>query len=422
MGLKEGIPEHPVHVGAILGICFGGLAFLVSLSICFITCYRRRFAFRHHPDYASAAFKRAPKKDLSSTSLKSSASSISMKSPVCPGHGQRLEPMVPDKKIPPSSSGPLHQHLESQQFKGEAYHMESEKGDFTPENDEKTMEKYLEEKKQKLGTLHFTVQYDQKKMSLVVTILRACDLPAKDPANVTADPYIKLQLLPDKRHKVKTRVLRKTLNPTYDEIFTFYGISVNQLQSITFHFVVVSFDRFSRDEIIGEVVYPLADVELGHKEKTICKEIVPRQQKIVTQGRGELLVSLCYQPVANRLTVVILKARDLPKMDVTGLSDPYVKIYLLYDGQRVAKKKTHVKKRTVNPVFNESFVFDVPSNEGLENIGLELLLLDYDRVTKNEVIGRLDLGVHTKGNELCHWSEVVNCPRKQIAQWHKLKE
>lgn len=37
------------------------------------------------------------------------------------------------------------------------------------------------------------------------------------------------------------------------------------------------------------------------------------------QGRGEILISLCYQPAANRLTVVILKARNLPKMDLTGL-------------------------------------------------------------------------------------------------------
>ena len=39
-----------------------------------------------------------------------------------------------------------------------------------------------------------------------------------------------------------------------------------------------------------------------------------------SQGRGELLVSLCYQPAANRLGVVVLKARNLPKMDITGLS------------------------------------------------------------------------------------------------------
>ncbi len=42
--------------------------------------------------------------------------------------------------------------------------------------------------------------------------------------------------------------------------------------------------------------------------------------QLKTQGRGEILVSLCYQPAANRITAVVLKARNLPKMDLTGLS------------------------------------------------------------------------------------------------------
>ena len=44
-----------------------------------------------------------------------------------------------------------------------------------------------------------------------------------------SDPYVKLQLLPDKQHKVKTRVMRRTLNPVYDEDFTFYGVNFDQL-------------------------------------------------------------------------------------------------------------------------------------------------------------------------------------------------
>ena len=44
-----------------------------------------------------------------------------------------------------------------------------------------------------------------------------------------SDPYVKLQLLPEKQHKVKTRVLRRTINPVYDEDFTFYGVNFNQL-------------------------------------------------------------------------------------------------------------------------------------------------------------------------------------------------
>lgn len=108
-----------------------------------------------------------------------------------------------------------------------------------------------------------------------------------------------------------------------------------------------------------------------------------------TQGRGEVLLSLCWQPTASRLTVVVLKARNLPRMDVTGLADPYVKLYLQFDGQRLVKKKTHVKKRTLNPVFNESFVFDLPpaaaQATNLDKLSLQVLLLDWDRVTKNEV-------------------------------------
>jgi len=76
---------------------------------------------------------------------------------------------------------------------------------------------------------------------------------------------------------------------------------------------------------------------------------------------------------------------------LTFISDPYVKIYLRYNGQRIAKKKTHVKKRTLNPVFNESFLFDLPTagegmvGGGMNNISLELYVLDWDQMTKNEV-------------------------------------
>ncbi|XP_052121648.1 synaptotagmin-4, partial [Frankliniella occidentalis] len=278
-----------------------------------------------------------------------------------------------------------------------------------------------------LGQLTFKLRYRQDKSTLVVTVVKCKNLPAKDPGLGSCDPYVKLQLLPDKQHKVKTRVLRKSRDPQYDEDFTFYGINANQLQSITLHFVVLSFDRYSRDDIIGEVFCTLSSVDLSNKDnhqQMLTKNILPRSLKIRSQGRGEILVSLCWQPAANRLTVVILKARNLPKMDVTGLADPYVKMYLLVGGQRVAKKKTHVKKRTLNPVFNESFVLEVPAGaEGLESVSLEFLLLDWDRVTKNEVIGRLELGgSRCTGSALHHWNEVCNSPRRQIAEWHKLRE
>uniref|UniRef100_UPI00398EDAA9 synaptotagmin-11-like n=1 Tax=Pristiophorus japonicus TaxID=55135 RepID=UPI00398EDAA9 len=272
-----------------------------------------------------------------------------------------------------------------------------------------------------LGAVNFAVDYNFPKKALVVTIQEAHGLPVMDETTQTSDPYIKVTILPEKKHRVKTRVLRKTLHPLFNETFTFYGIPYNQLHELTLHFLVLSFDRFSRDDVIGEVMVPLAGIDPGSGKVQLTQEILKRNlQKCVS--RGELLVSLCYQPVTHRMTVVVLKARHLPKMDITGLSDPYVKVNVFYGQKRVAKKKTHVKKCTLNPVFNESFVFDVGA-ELLSDVSVEFLVVDFDRTTKNEVVGMAVLGAagpSPSGVE--HWREICESPRRQVAKWHSLTE
>lgn len=166
------------------------------------------------------------------------------------------------------------------------FHSENEKekeGVCTPTKEtERENEKNYDDRNNKLGKLHFRLKYNFEKNALVVTIVKCTDLPAKDPNMGSSDPYVKLQLLPEKQHKVKTRVLRKTLNPIYDEDFTFYGINYNQLHGIALHFVALSFDRYSRDDVIGEVVCPLSTVDFGNSEKQIylSKEITPRNLKV----------------------------------------------------------------------------------------------------------------------------------------------
>lgn len=52
--------------------------------------------------------------------------------------------------------------------------------------------------------------------------LQARDLAAKD-ANGLSDPYVRVTLLPDKKHRLETKIKRRTLNPRWNETFYFEG-------------------------------------------------------------------------------------------------------------------------------------------------------------------------------------------------------
>lgn len=64
-----------------------------------------------------------------------------------------------------------------------------------------------------------------------------------------------------------------------------------------------------------------------------------------------------YDFQGNTLSVTVIQAEDLPALDMGGTSDPYVKVYLLPDKKK--KFETKVHRKTLNPVFNETFQFKV---------------------------------------------------------------
>lgn len=138
-----------------------------------------------------------------------------------------------------------------------------------------------DEKHEKLGILFFSLEYNFERKAFVVNIKEARGLPAMDEQSMTSDPYIKMTILPEKKHKVKTRVLRKTLDPAFDETFTFYGIPYTQIQELVLHFTVLSFDRFSRDDVIGEVLFPLSGIELSDGKMLMNREIIKRNVRVI---------------------------------------------------------------------------------------------------------------------------------------------
>ncbi|XP_058264071.1 synaptotagmin-7 isoform X3 [Hemibagrus wyckioides] len=269
---------------------------------------------------------------------------------------------------------------------------------------------------EKLGRIQFSVGYSFQDSTLTVKILKGQDLPAKDFSG-TSDPFVKIYLLPDKKHKLETKVKRKNLNPHWNETFLFEGFPYEKVRERTLYLQVLDYDRFSRNDPIGEVSIPLNKVELG-QHQSFWKDLKPCSDG--SGSRGDLLVSLCYNPTANTITVNIIKARNLKAMDIGGTSDPYVKVWLMHKDKRVEKKKTITIKRCLNPVFNESFPFDVPAHV-LRETTIIITVMDKDRLSRNDVIGKIYLSWKSGPAEVKHWKDMLSRPRTNVAQWHALK-
>ncbi|XP_038562378.1 synaptotagmin-7 isoform X2 [Micropterus salmoides] len=269
---------------------------------------------------------------------------------------------------------------------------------------------------EKLGRIQFSIGYSFQNTTLTVKVLRGQELPAKDFSG-TSDPFVKIYLLPDKKHKLETKIKRKNLNPHWNETFLFEGFPYEKVRERTLYLQVLDYDRFSRNDPIGEVSIPLNKVELG-QIKTFWKELKPCSDG--SGRRGDLLLSLCYNPTANTITVNIIKARNLKAMDIGGTSDPYVKVWLMHKDKRVEKKKTVTMKRCLNPVFNESFPFDVPAHV-LRETTIIITVMDKDRLSRNDVIGKIYLSWKSGPGEVKHWKDMLARPRTNVAQWHALK-
>ncbi|NWY17501.1 DOC2B protein, partial [Aphelocoma coerulescens] len=316
-----------------------------------------------------------------------------------------------------------------------------------------------------LGTLDFSLLYDQENNALHCTINKAKGLKPMD-HNGLADPYVKLHLLPgaSKANKLRTKTLRNTLNPTWNETLTYYGITDEDmirktlsaggqpLPSARAHcrISVCDEDKFRHNEFIGETRIPLKKLKPNQtKNFNICLE---KQLPVTSLGwggvwlwlypstaprlgafppqidktedksleeRGRILISLKYISQKQGLQVGIMRCAHLAAMDANGYSDPYVKIYLKPDEDKKSKHKTAVKKKTLNPEFNEEFFYEIKHGD-LAKKTLEVTVWDYDIGKSNDFIGGVVLGINAKGERLKHWFDCLKNKDKKIERWHTL--
>jgi serine/threonine protein kinase len=99
-------------------------------------------------------------------------------------------------------------------------------------------------------------------------------------------------------------------------------------------------------------------------------------------------------------------------MDPNGLADPFVKVSLLKpNGEERSKcQKTERKEKTLDPIFDESFFFDINDKE-LDHY-VYVAVWDWDRLSANDFIGGMGLKVGDIITETCEG--------QKIDSWYKL--
>ncbi|XP_075885697.1 rabphilin-3A [Nelusetta ayraudi] len=291
-----------------------------------------------------------------------------------------------------------------------------------------------------LGCLEFSLLYEQETHALNCCIVKAKGLKPMD-SNGLADPYVKLHLLPgaSKSNKLRTKTLKNTLNPVWNETLVYHGISDEEMSRKTLRLSVSDEDKFGHNEFIGETRVALKKLKFDQKKDfSVCLERVIPVKKAVggqsrgmalyeddlnegddSEDRGRILVSLTYNSQQSRLIVGVVRCAHLAAMDSNGYSDPFVKVYLKPDMGKKAKNKTQIKKKTLNPEYNEEFSYEIKYGE-LAKKSLEISVWDYDMGKSNDFIGGCQLGIQAKGECLKHWYDCLKNKDKKIERWHVL--
>ncbi|KAL2806861.1 synaptotagmin-like protein 2 isoform o [Daubentonia madagascariensis] len=232
------------------------------------------------------------------------------------------------------------------------------------------------------GNIQFAIEYVESLKELHVFVAQCKDLAAADVKKQRSDPYVKTYLLSDKGKmgKKKTLIVKKTLNPVYNEILR---------------------------------TAPVAPEAENRGEMKLALQYVPEPipgKKLPTTGEVHIWVKECL---------------DLPLLRGSHLNS-FVKCTILPDTSRKSRQKTRAVGKTTNPIFNHTMVYDGFRPEDLTEACVELTVWDHYKLT-NQFLGGLRIGFGTgksygtevdwmdsTSEEVALWEKMVNSPNTWI--------
>ncbi|XP_019595165.2 synaptotagmin-like protein 2 isoform X12 [Rhinolophus sinicus] len=281
------------------------------------------------------------------------------------------------------------------------------------------------------GSIQFAVDYVDSLKELHIFVAQCKDLAAADAKKQRSDPYVKTYLLPEKGKmgKKKTLVVKKTLNPVYNEILR-YKIEKEILKTQTLNLSVWHRDTFKRNSFLGEVELDLETWDWDNKQNKQLKWY-PLKRKtapvaLEAENRGEMKLALQYVPepipdkklpTTGEVHIWVKECLDLPLLRGSHLNS-FVKCIILPDTSRKSRQKTRAVGKTNNPVFNHTMVYDGFRPEDLMEACVELTVWDHHKLT-NQFLGGLRIGFGT-GKSYGTEVDWMDSTSEEVALWEKM--
>nr|XP_015212133.1 PREDICTED: synaptotagmin-14 isoform X1 [Lepisosteus oculatus] len=322
----------------------------------------------------------------------------------------------------------------------------------------------------KYGTLDVVFDYDSEEQRLLVTVTAVTDIPAlKRTGNISWQVH--LVLLPQRKQRAKTGI-QKGPCPVFTETFKFTRIESEMIGNYAVRFRLYSVRRMKREKVLGEKVFYLTKLNLQGKmsvpvtlepccsltqgcdsqmsiSEMSCSETASSFQSAGQGSMPEILVGLIYNATTGRLSVEVIKGSHFKNLaanrpptsqpllsdglfcclkhliggQVYIIRDTYVKLTLLNSmGQEMSKCKTSICRGQPNPIYKETFIFQVALFQ-LSDVTLILSVYNKRSMKRKEMIGWISLGLNSSGEEeLSHWTEMKESKGHQVCRWHSLLE
>ncbi|XP_039628169.1 rasGAP-activating-like protein 1 isoform X2 [Polypterus senegalus] len=215
--------------------------------------------------------------------------------------------------------------------------------------------------------------------SLYFRIVEGRNLPAKDVSG-TSDPYCIVKV--DNEVVARTATVWRNLNPFWGEEYTLHL----PMGFHTVSFYVMDEDTIGHDDVIGKI--SLSKEVIGAQSKGLdswmnLTRIDPDEE---IQGEIHLGLELVQDGIRAGLRCHIIEARDLAPRDISGTSDPFVRI--MFNSQTA---ETSIIKKTRFPHWDEVLQFELNDTKLEDGQSLALEVWDWDMVGKNDFLGKVEI-------------------------------